>query len=199
MPENIPAPTAQEITLREHIEGRIAAQAAHLSDAIRSVEESAVERQAALRREIELVQRASREAVDKAEEAQKLRNEAMNEWRQTVTTIIARYVEQRQLDTLDMALRSKIESLEKAVLSKLESEERSIDNRLKVLETKGSGQAGWVAGPSLPVASCSHSSDWASFNLCSPTKQGHHVARESCRIHPHPGAPVLAHQPDPRR
>ncbi len=141
MPENIPAQDAQAITLREHLEGRIAALAAALNDQIRAVEESSAERLGNVRRELDLTQKADREAIGKAEQAQQLRNEAMNEWRQTVTNLIARYVEQRQLDALEESIRAKTEALEKAT-----------DMRLKALEHKGSGQTGWMAGAAAMLA-----------------------------------------------
>ncbi len=156
MPENIPAQDAQAITLREHLEGRIAALAAHLNDAIRSVEERSHERLGNVRRELDLAQRADREAIGKAEQAQQLRNEAMNEWRQTVTTIIARYVEQRQIDALEETMRAKIEALEKSLLSagegyhgKAEAYYKSNADRLKQLEEWKSNMQGRLW--SIPV------------------------------------------------
>ena len=115
MPENIPAPSAQEITLREYLEGRTAALESHLHDAIRSVEERSLERMKAIQRETTLIQQAAGEAVLKAEQAQQLRNEAMNEWRGTVTDLISRYVEQRAVDVMETSLRGKIEAVEKSI------------------------------------------------------------------------------------
>lgn len=101
MPETIES-HALAITLREHLEGRISALTSHLIDMIRNNEESSVERQDSMRREILLIQSASQSAVDKAEQAQKLRNEAMNEWRQTIGDRDSKYATKEQVDaTID--------------------------------------------------------------------------------------------------
>ena len=84
MPENIPAPEAVAISLREHLEGRLSAMASHMNDSIRSVEERSLERMQGMRREIDLTQKAAQEAIEKAERAQQLRNEAMNEVREQI-------------------------------------------------------------------------------------------------------------------
>ena len=98
MPENIPAPNSQEITLREYMEGRTAALESHLHDAIRSVEERSLERMQGMRREIDLTQKAAQEAIEKAERAQQLRNEAMNEVREQIREERALLATQEALD-----------------------------------------------------------------------------------------------------
>jgi hypothetical protein len=121
MPENIPVPRINEgITLREYLEAQIEG----------------------VRRELLLVQEAQAIAVSKAEEAQQLRNEAMNEWRQTVGDILGRAATKEQLSALELSLRNVVEALEKAMEQRIGV---SAD-RIVAIEKRGSGQTGWIAG-----------------------------------------------------
>ncbi len=113
MPENIPALDAQAITLREHLEGRISALAAHINDAIRSVEESSVERLAGMRREVGRIQEASQAAVNKAEQSMNKRLDGMNEFRQQLKDQGATFVTRDQFEELNKRIVEQFESRDK--------------------------------------------------------------------------------------
>lgn len=137
MPENIPSPTAQEITLREHLERLI-----------REIISNTDKEFTALRRELDLSTGFNKEANLKADKIEEEWRQAANEWRGAMDNLINKYATVVELGALEKGMLAANE----ADRSKHTSDLKSLEARVYNLEIEKSGFSGRIGGITATVA-----------------------------------------------
>lgn len=137
MPENIPSPTAQEITLREHLERLI-----------REIISNTDKEFTALRRELDLSTGFNKEASLKADKIEEEWRKAANEWRGAMDNLINKYATVVELGALEKGMLAANESDRLRHASDL----KALEARVYSLEMEGSGFSGRIGGITATVA-----------------------------------------------